>query len=411
MADIERLMISKIIEDEDVTTAARFGIRVKWFEDPEHKKVYQWIVEHRNRYGQCPSRDSLKHEFPTYKLIIAREPYDYYVDKFRLKRERSILVDTITDASTLLDDEDSKGAQGRLSAGLLDIGREVSSLSDSKVNKKYKERLAGYEYARQHKNELTGISTGFSKFDYITGGYHPEQFILYGGAPKQCKSFMLLYSAMAAQDAGYKVLFVTFEMSQKEQEARYDAIASGVNANHVYRGYLDDEEMKKLKRGIVFRRNLPEMVISADISATTTVTGLTGKIDEHGPDIVFVDGCYLMENDIGAEPGTPRAYTAISRGLKRLAQRQKIPIIGTTQALLSKMGKDGAVTMNSFGWTSAWAQDADGIMGVEKAPETGLIRVRAVAGRNFSSFELIMSCDWNETAFAEVEEDSDEDGD
>ena len=73
--------------------------------------------------------------------------------------------------------------------------------------------------------------------------------------------------------------------------------------------------------------------LSADITATTTPSGLSGKIDEHRPDIVFVDGIYLMENEAGHQPGTAQAYTSLSRSMKRLAQRTGCPVVGTMQAL------------------------------------------------------------------------------
>jgi replicative DNA helicase len=162
-------------------------------------------------------------------------------------------------------------------------------------------------------------------------------------------SFMLMEMAIGAQFANCKVLFVSFEMSKREQLARYDASTCGVNASHLLRGTTTDKELKKLRKEMALRKHMQPFIISTDISATTTVSGLAAKVEEHDPDIVFVDGLYLMDNEIGAEPGSPRAFTAISRSLKRLAQRLKMPIVGTTQALTGKM-KGNEVTMHSLGW-------------------------------------------------------------
>jgi replicative DNA helicase len=417
MADAAWSMLSKIVLDEDLSTATRGGVRLDWFEDLEHKRVFKWMLEYNSRYGGAPTREAISAEFPAYQLARCREPYEYYLDRFRSQRERSILVDGIVDADTLLQDDDHKGAQRRISQALLQLGREVCSLSDVNVTRRTRARYEAYDEARMHVGELSGIQTGFPTLDFSSGGYLDQQFILFGGGPKHGKSFLLMRSAIAAQDAGYSVLFVTFEMSQREQLARYDAMVSGVNANHVVRNYLDDEEMKKLKKGIALRRNLPDFVISADISATTTVSGLSGKVDEYQPDILFIDGCYLMENEIGAKAGEAAAYTAVSRGLKRLAQRIDKPVIGTTQALSGKMGKDGIVTLNSLGWTSAWAQDADVILGVERLPDINQIRLRVVGGRNVSPCEISIICNWEESDFNEadfnsagLDEDVDDEG-
>ena len=68
-----------------------------------------------------------------------------------------------------------------------------------------------------------------------------------------------------------------------------------------------------------------------------------------------------------------------------------------------KMGKDGAVTLHSLGWTSAWSQDADLILGAEREPGAPIIRLRVVAGRQVSPTEITVAVNWEESRFEEVE--------
>ena len=51
--------------------------------------------------------------------------------------------------------------------------------------------------------------------------FHAEQFILFAGQAKAGKSWLMIKSAIAAQEAGKKVLFITFEMS-REGASGYD---------------------------------------------------------------------------------------------------------------------------------------------------------------------------------------------
>jgi hypothetical protein len=104
-----------------------------------------------------------------------------------------------------------------------------------------------------------------------------------------------------------------------------------------------------------------------DRSSLTTLSGLQAKISEYQPAAVFVDGVYMMEDENGEPPGSPRALTNITRGLKRLAQNRKIPIVISTQALAQK--SRGGVNMHSAGYTSSFAQDSDVILIVESCPE------------------------------------------
>jgi replicative DNA helicase len=237
----------------------------------------------------------------------------------------------------------------------------------------------------------------------VTSGFHNQQFIVWGGTAKQGKSFMLMKSAIAAQEQQKKVLFLSFEMSAYEQLCRYDAICCGINSMKLLYGELSDEEMKKLVYGMKARRHYAPFIISSDISASTTVSGLAGKIEQHQPDIVFVDGVYLMEPEGGEPPGSPQAYTSISRGLKRLAQRINKPLVVTTQALEGKLGKSKAITLHSLGWTSAWSQDADLVLGVERDPEQPLLCLRVVAGRNVSPRAIGVAINWEESILVETE--------
>lgn len=413
MADVSRRLISKIVSEGDLSRALSGGIRESWFEDAEHRRVFQWMMEYFQRYNVTPTAKALNLDFPTYQLLKVEEPYDFYIDSFRSARERTILVDTEIDLHEALEDGDLKLARDRLSQGLNKVGSEVSSLSDIDVVADWHGRYDEYDEQRKTVDEgvLTGIPTGFQTYDQLTGGWHPEQFILYVGQMKAGKSWIMMKSALAAQDAGKKVLFITFEMSQSEQTARYDGIVSGTDSNRWLRKQLSDEDMLAFKKGMRLRTNMPPFVISADISGSTTPSGLSGKIDEYQPDIVFVDGIYLMENEAGHLEGTPQAYTSLSRSMKRLAQRTGVPIVGTMQALPSKMDRTGRVTFHSIGWSSSWGQDADIVFGVERIADTPLIKFRIVGGRNVGAAEVMLACSWEESSFEETEviEPDDED--
>lgn len=406
MADLGRALISVIVRDGELVNATEAGVRTSWFENEDHAKVFSWIVDYTGRYGEVPTTRALKREFPTYNVLKLTEPYDYYVDGFRRQYQRAIITDGIIDANDAIERNDHELAQAHFSRALMKLGVETARLTDENVAERPPERFRKYLERRKKAGLLTGIGTGFRTLDAITGGYQKQQFVVIGGEPKQGKSFLMLRSAVGAQDMGKKALFLSFEMSGEEQLCRYDAMRCGVNANSLVMGKIGHEEIKKLKFGLKEVEKLHPLIISTDISASTTVSGLAGKIEQHRPEIVFVDGMYLMDSETGASKDSTQHFMSISRGLKRLAQRTNIPIVGTTQALSSKMSH-GRVTMHSLGWTSAWSQDADLILGVEKVDVEGsnMVRLRVVAGRNVSSQEINVSTNWEESIIEEMDEE------
>ena len=100
MADHARLLISKIVADKDITTAAQAGVRASWFDDIDHRDTYRWVTDYWSRYGEAPTRGALKSQFPNYRLLVTEEPYAYYIDQLREQHKRSVLVDTVIDANT-----------------------------------------------------------------------------------------------------------------------------------------------------------------------------------------------------------------------------------------------------------------------------------------------------------------------
>ena len=140
-----------------------------------------------------------------------------------------------------------------------------------------------------------------------------------------------------------------------------------------------------------------------DSAAGSTVTGIASKIQVLHPDVVFIDGTYLMIDEQTGEANTPQALTNITRSLKRLAQRFQIPVVISTQVLNWKMRK-GQVTADSIGYSSSFHQDADVIFGLQKEDEnvddTRLLKV--LASRNSGLTEVSMLWDWDTGQFREI---------
>ena len=154
--------------------------------------------------------------------------------------------------------------------------------------------------------------------------------------------------------------------------------------------------------------------MSEDISSLTTVSAIAGKVQQHKPDLLVVDGVYLMDDEQGEPKGSPQALTNITRSLKRLAQRFDIPIVGTTQVLSWKIGnrKSRQITAESIGYTSSFAQDSDLVVGVESDPDIeNQAILRVVLARTAPKGEVRINWDWNTMDFSEVEDDTNDNND
>ena len=140
-------------------------------------------------------------------------------------------------------------------------------------------------------------------------------------------------------------------------------------------GTLSQKEFQAVQKALRQMEEMRPFVFSTDITSATTVSGVQAKIQEYQPDVVFVDGAYLMQSEVkDVEQGSPQAMTDISRGLKRLAQQQKMPICVTTQASLAR-SKWGS-SLSSAMYTQAWGQDCDVLLDSASATTTRKTRTR-----------------------------------
>jgi replicative DNA helicase len=153
---------------------------------------------------------------------------------------------------------------------------------------------------------------------------------------------------------------------------------------------------------------MQQFIMTEDASSLTTISAIAGKIQQYRPGLVIVDGVYLMDDENGEPKGSPQALTSITRGLKRLAQRFDVPIIGTTQVLAWKLGnkKSRAITSDAIGYSSSFVQDSDLVLGVESDPDIdNQSIIRVILARAAPKGEVRIKWDWENMDFTEVGEE------
>lgn len=406
MSSSELFLISKIIKEQTITEAVRSGLKPDHL-SPAWSSVWAWILQFNREHGAVPTERVFTAQYGDMQLEDAsQETFSRLLEEiYGAYRERTIM-DALSEAIPAINESDIDRAMSLLSSGLQKASVEAARLRDIDIIQNWENRLARYEEMRQQPNALRGIPTGFHGLDRITHGLRPQQFIVFAGEPKRGKSLFALILANSAHAHGKTPLFVSFEMSIEEQEARYDSLVSRVPYTRILSGDLNKDDMKKIRKSLSLRKNMHPFVFSEDTSSLTTVSALAGKVQEYSPDVLFVDGVYLMDDEEGEPKGSSQALTNITRSLKRLAQRFDIPVVGTTQVLSWKLQnrKTRAVTADAIGYTSSFAQDADLILGVERNPDMDdQAIIRVVTARSSPTGEVHVKWDWSTMEFEEVD--------
>jgi replicative DNA helicase len=406
MIDIEHAVIVTVIDSEDYAEVLAQGIKPDFFTDQQHRRVFQLINEHLIEHRKVPGKEAVLRAFPNYSFgsyADYPEPVGYYAKELRDRHLYRNAMSGIKDRLLpLLSDENARGRDIHDAIGQVyfDVGLDAPSGTRSDLFATAEGYAIDAFARRERDGYLRGISTGFDSIDRATGGFQPQQLITFVGLPKHGKSTMMLAEAVAARRQGYRVLFVTFEMSNEEQIDRAISLITGYSLTRIMEGNLRHNEKQEIFRILRQHKTLEGLTLVHDRNSMLTLNGVNQVVLEERPDIVFVDGMYLMDDEKGEPPMSPRAITNLTRGFKRLGQSHKIPFVVSTQALLSR--SRGGLNVGSIGYSSSFLQDSDIVIGVDKKTRT-VSEFKAMAVRAGVNFTAYVRIDWNQGLIEEID--------
>ena len=401
-ADNEERLISRVVRTRDIGPAMEAGISDDWFFVAENRAVWKFIRQHWTKYEEVPTAVTVKDNFPTYRLLAVEDSLEYLIDQLLEYRRRQKAIEVVQTAADFIASGNHDQAIVEMSQGIATILDEgVSQSSDIDLTANTEQRYKEYLDIKTRDGGLLGYGTGFRTIDQATAGLQPGQLITIIAPPKTGKSVLAMQIAVNVHEAGHVPMFQSFEMTNIEQQHRHDAMRANIAHSRLTRGKLNPDEDRRYQAALKKMETMQKFYLTDSVAART-VSGLQAKIEKIRPDIVFVDGVYLMEDEKSGETETPRALTQITRDLKRLAQKYEIPVVISTQVLLWKM-KKGQVSADSIGYSSSFFQDSDVILGLQKQDEEddSSRELRIVASRNSGPATTDLMWDWEGGRFEE----------
>lgn len=184
------------------------------------------------------------------------------------------------------------------------------------------------EYYDKLKSGHRGILTPWPSVNENTLGFWPEDLVLYVARLGVGKTFILIIIANHVwAEQKKRVLFVTTEMNRLKIYQRWVAV------HHRY-PYND---LRKARLGAFSEQKLRDWIEQIKVAEGLYIVGgdfdfriesLEAAIEETEPDVVFVDGVYLLRS-LG-DSRTERAANSFDE-LKRLAKRTHLPLVASTQ--------------------------------------------------------------------------------
>jgi KaiC/GvpD/RAD55 family RecA-like ATPase len=395
--DNEYRLVSKVIADRNIIPVIERGIKDDWIVDDDLRRVWKFVREHYSNYREVPTAVAVKDNFPNFNTLKVEDSIDYLIDNMVAFRRRTLTRNGIEQVIHKIDVNDHDGALNEMSKTVTLVNDQgiigTTHLDVTKDPDKFWE-----DYQNVHNSILLGVPTGFEKIDEATAGLQGGQLVTVIAPPKTGKSQICLQMATNVHEAGLVPMFQSFEMNNHEQSQRYLSMSAHLSNGRLRRGKLNAAEEDRLI-DLLDELKTKHPFHFVDAINGLTVDALMAKAEQLKPDILFVDGVYLMMDQVTGEANTPQALTNITRALKRVAQRLDIPVVISTQTLLWKM-KGSKVSADSIGYSSSFFQDSDVILGLEPIEEDDEIRLlKVVQARNCPPSETSITWKWDTGCF------------
>lgn len=380
-ANLEHQLLCKIVETQDFHTVEKLKIDESFFLcDAQTKEVFRFLRDHyhnEHTYGSVPSWQILQERFHGFPWAGSADTIPTLCQEIRRNKMRAELLNLMDEVnnSVITDPHTAMSIiKDRMSA--MTSAHEVSN--DLLLSAAFEKLEQDYETLAQA-GGVTGIPYPWDILNEDTQGMHPGQLIIFYGRPKNLKTWVALVVATYAYLKGMRVLVWTNEMSGMEVLRRVACIIAKVDYDKFKKAKLDpatrdrvfqiircirDEELAKSSN----TGHMPAFMATQPSPESSGVSSLQAKIRDFQPDLVVVDGLYLMKDDRSKTRTVDwKSIAHISQDLKRTASQFKIPIIGVTQANRQADKDPKKADLIELAYADALAQDCDLCMRVYKA--------------------------------------------
>jgi archaellum biogenesis ATPase FlaH len=402
----EQGLLTELLVTGDMVSVVDKSINASYFTG-RYKKAFKFIQEFQSKYGKMPSIEVFLQKNPNIELSKVDNKYgtgekiQYWCDEVRAKKKHNTIADSLDTVVTLINEEkDADKAYEELKRLVLRVENEIVFSARMKINENTKKRKEEYK-KRQKSGGMTGIPSFITHWDSILGGYNKGELYTFMGYTGVGKSWLEIIQAVMQAKEGYRVLFITTEMSDKLVFRRIDAVWCGLNYSDFKKGQLKPEQEKKYFKYLDDMENTPdEDVMLVVEQATGGLSQISAKIDQYDPDIVYVDGAYLLEDEEGEEDNWA-GVTRVWRGFHRLCLSKDKPIILTTQS----KDETGA-SLKSMAFARAIANECDVVAVIEQEEqmkndkEAKLKPLKLREGDNLSS--VMMNWDFDNMKYNSI---------
>jgi replicative DNA helicase len=386
MASPELELISNVVKTGSFSPLQKNGVTPEFFETEEGGVVFKWLWDeyHSSDYrGEIPDKTRLLRKFPDFDFCPSRNSVSALIAELQDRRLSNEIERLSGEMQGLINDgEDPKLVLQAFLPQMRELN--VQSSPDHGLHMRSANSELRQEYGTvKTAGGITGIPFPWAPLNIATGGMQPEDFIVLYGRPKNMKSWVAYSIAVHAYLHNRRVFAFSKELRQLIQARRCASLIAKLDYTKVKTATLSPEEeedyfavldgLEEYEDATVVEGHRRALYFASDKGKrkSSTVDDLLAQCERFEPDLVLVDGLYLLgDGRTQSRNADWKNISHISQDLKGLAQYLEVPTIGITQANRAN-AKAPTDNLDDLSYADSLGQDADLAMRVFKGPNPG----------------------------------------
>jgi len=372
---IDKIAISKVLEI----------LTKDCFYHERHQEIFDAIVR-LNEKGYHPDIVTIKEEFiknnklkliddgnylielidyiPTSANVeqYARIVQEKYLKRLLIETAERIKKDSYDDNTDALEEIDKAEKE------IFEIAELRLKKTFTPINKLAKETYKIISKIAEHsKSGYTGVPTGFTRLDEMTGGFQKSDLIIIAARPSMGKTALGLSMVRNMSIINkIPVAFFSIEMSGVQIVTRLISAEAKIDQHKLRTGRFNQTENQAIVDAL---GSISEAPIYIDDSPMLTIMELRAKcrrlVVEHNVQCVFVD--YLQLITAPKAESREREISFISSSLKQIAKELNIPVVALAQLNRSVESRtDKRPMLSDLRESGSIEQDADVVMFVNR---------------------------------------------
>lgn len=364
---IQLQAINYILDSQDKSFLIEDGVSSDYFS--EYQNEYNYIKNHFDQYGSIPDKETFLTVFPNFNIVKVNEPKNYILDELHKDWKINFQVNFTNKLRDLI----MSGKNDEVDQFIMNVADKLTGVQRMKATNILEDTSRYDNYVEKCTDfNKYFVSTGFRELDVSLGGGIDRQnaYFVISARAGVGKTLVMVKFASAAVEKGLRVGMYEGEMTTDKIGGRYDSIVSHISNSAInqgktyiandYKNFLDNLKNKQGEFFVLTPNDVPKGVVTVDI--------LEQFIKKYNLDILLVDQISLLDDKYHSKQFFEQASN-ISKGLKRLQVKYKIPIVVASQQNRTGLNEGKMAGTENLSLSDRIGQDATVVLFIKREDE------------------------------------------